>query len=161
VSDAEIKISSFQARKRNGDPTYVSVVVPYSTAGIELQLITDRANGDIVIDLGYEIDGAIALREEILRVTLDEIRDDKGGSSRSLSLSGHKTESFIGQVSTVNDPIYRSLQSNNRVFRFAEIDPYLKPGDTCIVGSDEFTVDYIVYMVNEYQTFMEVREGQV
>ena len=156
TTDIQIPISSLQARKRTGNPTYVAVVVP----GFDYaQQITDRANGELVIELGYEIDGTIEFLEEILRATLEDIRTDEGPVNRAISLSGHKTETFATQITTIENSIYRSLQSGNIVHRFAHIDPYLNPGDTCRAGDDEFTVDYIIYMVNSYGTTMEVREG--
>lgn len=156
TTDAVIPISSFQARKRTGNPTYLAVVIP----GFDYaQQITDRSSGEMVIEIGYEIDGTIEFSEEILRATLEEIRTDQGANNRSISLTGHKTETFSTQIATLENSIYRSIQGGNLVHRFAEIDPFLNPGDTCRTGADEFTVDYIIYMVNAFQTVMEVREG--
>ena len=156
TTDFLIPTSNFQARKRTGNPTYISATIPgYNYA----QEISDRANGEIIISIGYEIDGVVELEEEILRASLEEIRPDDGGINRAITLSGNKTQSFINQTATIENPIYRSIQSGNIVYRFAHIDPWINPGDTCIVGEDSFTVDYIIYMVNSYQTVMEIREG--
>jgi len=156
TTDVQIPISSLQARKRNGEPTFLSVVVPGFAYAQE---ITDRANGEIIITIGYEINGTIEFSEEILRATLEEIRIDEGPTNRAISLSGNKTQTFSTQIATVENSIYRSIQGNNIVHRFAQIDPFLNPGDTCRTGADEFTVDYIIYMVNSYGATMEVREG--
>jgi len=156
TTDVQIPISSLQARKRNGEPTFLSVVVPGFAYAQE---ITDRANGEIIITIGYEINGIIEFSEEILRATLEEIRIDEGPTNRAISLSGNKTQTFSTQIATVENSIYRSIQGNNIVHRFAQIDPFLNPGDTCRTGADEFTVDYIIYMVNSYGATMEVREG--
>lgn len=156
TTDVTIPISAFQARKRTGNPTYISAVVPgFAWAGH----ISDRANGELVISVAYEIDGTIEFTEEILRATLEEIRTDEGPVNRAISLSGNKTQTFINQVATVDNSIYRSVQGGNIVHRFAHIDPFLNPGDTCQAGDDEFTVDYIIYIVNEHNATMEVREG--
>lgn len=156
TTDIEVKISNFQARKRTDNPTYLSVVLP----GFEnAQEITDRSNGEIVVSLGYEIAGSIQFLEEILRVAIDDIRTDEGAKNRSITLSGYKTESFQNQLITLEKSIYRSIQSGNILHRFGHIDPYLNPGDTCRIDNDEFVIDYIVYMVNEFQTIMEIREG--
>jgi len=156
TTDIQIPISSFQARKRSGNPTYVSAVVPgFEYAG----QISDRANGELVITLGYEIDGTVEFTEEILRVTLEEIRTDEGPTRRAISLSGTKIETFATQIATVENSVYRSVQSGNLVHRFAHVDPFLNPGDVCRTGNDEFTVDYIIYQVNAVAIVMEVREG--
>lgn len=156
TTDFTIPISSFQARKRTDNPTYISATIPSFNYAEQIQ---DRANGEIIITLGYEISGTIEFEEEILRATIEEIRPDEGGESRAITISGSKTQSFINQVATILNPIYRSIQSGNIVYRFAQIDPWVNPGDTCIVGEDTFTIDYIIYMVNSYQTVMEIREG--
>ncbi len=156
TTNVTIPISSFQARKRTGNPTYVSAIVPgFEYAG----QISDRANGELIITIGYEIDGILEFTEEILRVTLEDIRTDEGPTRRAISLSGTKTETYTNQVATVSKSVYRSIQAGNLVHRFAHVDPFLNPGDTCRTDDDEFTVDYIIYQVNAYGTIMEVREG--
>ena len=156
TTDIEVPISSFQARKRTENPTYVSVVVPDFEYMAE---ITRRANGELVITIGYEIDGSLQFTEEILRVALEDIRTDEGANRRAISLSGTKTETYTTQIATLEKSVYRSIQKGNLVHRFAHVDPFLNPGDTCRIDDDEFTVDYIIYQVNAYGTIMEVREG--
>jgi len=161
TTDVEIPIASFQARKRTGEATYLSVVVKdyanYAAA------ISARSNGEMVIDLAYVLDGEESVREEILRADLEDIALYEGPGSRSIVLTGHKTQTFAGQVTTLTDHIYKATVDGNLIFRFAKFDPYLNPGDTCVVGSDSLTVDYVIYMASSTlggpaNKTMEVRE---
>ena len=155
TTDAEIPIASFQARRRTDNPTYLSVVVP----GVDyLEQINDRSNGEMVIEMAYSIAGEVSVREELLRVILEDIRPDQGARNRSVSLSGHKTEIFQVQTVTLEKPSYKSVVSGRLNFRFPYIDLYINPGDTCIVGEDSFRIDYITYMVSATLKVMEMRE---
>lgn len=161
TTDIEIPIASLQARKRTGEATYLSVVVKdftnYAAA------VAARPNGEMVIDMAYILDGEESIREEILRVDLEDINLYEGPINRSIVLTGHKTQTFATQITTLENPTYKATVSGKTVYRFAKFDPYLNPGDTCVVGDDSFTVDYVVYMASgtiggpDYKT-MEVRE---
>lgn len=158
TTDIEIPMASFQARKRSANPTYLSVVVPYTSAAAEA--ITDRANGEIVIEMAYLIDGVESIREEILRADLEQINIQEGPSSRSINLIGHKTVTYANQEAILDSPSYKYTSDGRLGFRFPVPDPYLNPGDTAVVGDDSFTVDAVVYLVSagSGQTVMEVQE---
>ena len=158
TTDIEIPMSSFQARKRSGDPTYLSVVVPFSVATVDA--LEARANGEMVIEMAYLLDGVESVREEILRADLEQINPQEGPGSRSITLIGHKTITYANQETQLSDPIYKYTSDGRLGYRFATPDPYINPGDTAIVGEDEFTVESVVYMVSvgSGQTVMEVQE---
>jgi len=155
TTDIEIPMESFQARKRSGDPTYLSAVVPFSYAS----QISARSNGQIVVDMAYKIGAEISLREEIVRADIDDIRIDEGSRKGSISLFGYRTDSYVSQSSEVLDPIYRNVTDGKLRYRFAVPDPYLNPGDVCTVGGDQFTVGSISYVVSARQQSMEVAEA--
>ena len=157
TTDIEVPISSFQARKRSGYSTYLSVVVPgvaYADA------IDARPNGDIVIDMAYLIGGVESQREEIVRAEIEQINIQEGPGSRSITLIGHKDQTFIAKESRLYDPVYKARTDGSLSYRFAVPDLWLNPGDTAQVDSDEFTVDTVVMMVSAGggQTTMEVQE---
>jgi len=157
IADIEIPISSFQARKRTGESTYLSVIVSdyetYSAA------IAARSNGEMIVEMDYQYNGQTSIRQEILRADLETIDLYDGGKNRTISLVGHKTTTFANRTVTIENPTYKSTVNGRRTFRFAKCDPYLNPGDTLVVGDDSMTIDYIVYMVssNGYKS-MEVKE---
>lgn len=158
VEDVELPMQSFQARKRDGEDTFVSANIP----GIGyFEQISNRPNGQIVIEMAFFVDGVEQLREEILRVNLENIRYDKGARSRAVTISGHRTESFAVNLVDLENPSYKYLSEGKLRYRFPIPDPWLNPGDTCSVQSegDEFRVDYITYVVSPRYKFMEVSEA--
>ena len=154
TTDIEIPITSFQARKRDGQSTYLSVVTGYAYA----DQINARSNGEMVIEMAYLLNGVESIREEILRADLEDIPLSKGARSRSVTLTGHKTVNFSPKVSTIENPTYRYLSGGKLGFRFAKPDLYVNPGDTCRVGDDEFVIDWISYVVSARSRMMEIRE---
>jgi hypothetical protein len=159
LSDLTIPISSFQASKRTGESTYLSVVVPGMTYA---EQIADRSNGELVIYMAYLLDGVESLREEILRVELEQINPQEGARSRSITLIGHKTVTYDSRAVSIQGCNYKYTSGGSRGFRFPQADPYLNPGDalTVIDTDDALTVDYITYAISARGAkFMEVREG--
>jgi hypothetical protein len=158
TTDIEIPASAIFARKRSGDPTYLQVTIPSFNYAIAIAL---RPSGEMLVDMGYEIDGVIGLRERILEADLEDISTYEGPVNRSVVLTGHRTQDFGGQVVTFNRAavIYRGYQTRARAFRFAFIDPFLNPGDTVVVGRESFTCNNIIYTINALRTTMEVREA--
>jgi hypothetical protein len=154
-SDIEIPISAFQARKRTGFDTFLNVTIPGFT---HATYVSNRPNGEMVLELGYEIDGTIEIREEILRVDLTKINEFKGARQRSIQLTGYRTHTYSNQISIIENPNYRSTDDGRILYRFGHVDPYVNPGDTCRVGDDEFTIDYITYNISGRFIQMEIRE---
>jgi hypothetical protein len=154
--DAVIPISSFSCRRRNGDESYLSVVIPsldYST------YVTDRPNGDMRLEVAYLFGGVEVLREEIITVDLETVRTDEGAVNQSITLTGHREESFGGQVCTPRGINYRSSTGGKWLLR-CQPDPYLRPGDTIRVdGVDLFTADYVSSWVSGNSVSMEVSES--
>lgn len=156
TTDVEISISSFQCRLRSGDPTYLSIVIPGINYSDE---IIARSNGDLVIDMAYKIDGEISQREEIVRVELEDIRIDQGARNQSVTLSGHKTETFGSKIVTLQDVTYMRSLNGKLTYRTATPDLFLRPGDTVKYNTDEFTVGLISYTVAVNRQQMEVTEA--
>jgi len=122
------------------------VVIP-DFAG-QAQAVSDRSNGEMVIEMAYTIDGQESIREEILRADLEDIRTDEGPVNRSIILTGHKTQTFGSKIVELENPTYKNVSGGRILYRFARLDLYLNPGDTCRVEDDEFVIDYITYMVS-------------
>jgi hypothetical protein len=119
----------------------------------------------MVIELGYYLSGVEALREEIVRVDLENVGVYQGSRNQSITLSGHRTQTPPAKAMTLTDPIYKSVYNGVTTYRFGLIDPYVRPGDTLTVGSDTFTVGMITYTVSvssggSVQQSMEVKEEE-
>ena len=112
--------------------------------------------------MAYLLDGVESLREEILRVELEQINPQEGARSRSITLIGHKTVTYDARAVSVQGCNYKYTSGGSRGFRFPQADPYLNPGDalTVVDTEDVLTVDYITYAISaKGAKFMEVREG--
>lgn len=155
TTDVEIPINAFQARKRTGYDTYLSVNIPGFTYATQ---ISNRVNGEMVLELGYEINGIVEIREEFLRVDFTKINEHEGSRNRSYQLIGYKTHNFANQTIEIANANYRTTDDGRILYRFPHVDPWINPGDTCRVRNDEFTVDYISYTISERNSVMEIRE---
>jgi hypothetical protein len=156
VADVTLPMSSFQARRKSGDPTYLSVVVPgtaYQTS------IEARTNGEMVISCTYEYAG-VSNTAEIFRADYEYYTLHEGGKNQSIILTGHKTETFTAQSKTLLDVTYKRDDDGDLAFRCATIDPFLQPGDTATYDTDTFTVGQIVMAVSTEGTTMEVQESE-
>jgi len=145
TTDVTIPITSWQARRKSGAPTFLSVVIPWTAA--YQAAIEARTHGVMQIQMAYLLDGVEQYREIICRADYETMRDDHGGRNHSLSLTGHKTETFTQKTIDLQDVIYVSNDNGDYRYRCASCDMYLNPGDTARYGSNEITVAQIVYMV--------------
>jgi hypothetical protein len=157
-ADVEIPIRSFYARKKSGDPSYLQVVVPgfgYAAA------VANRPNGDLILEVGYEVDGVVSLREQISVVDIDDISIAEGGLNRSITVAGHRTITYGKNYIEIARKLatYHALQKNVLSYRFAYIDPYLNPGDTLVVGETAMTVNNVIYIVDPLRSTMQVSEA--
>jgi hypothetical protein len=147
-------------RRRDGEPTYMSVVVPgYDDYADE---ILARVNGDMVLYKGVKFSDGSTQLQEIARVDheAENLRMDKGPSKRSLTLTGHRTVSTTDHnVVTLTGASYRNYSGGLRRYR-CDVDPWLRPGDTAVIaGQDEqFQVGFITYTIGVGQEQMEIVE---
>lgn len=155
--DIELPIQSFQSRWRSGNPTYLQVVIPAITA--YASYVNDRPNGELKIDMAYFYKGVEALREQLLLVDMEEIRLDQGFRSESITLVGHKTETYTAKTVALTGVTYRYEAGGYVKLRTAVPNLYLRPGDTVIYDTDEFVADLITLWIDQRQTMMEVSEA--
>ena len=156
LADLTIPMSSFQARRKSGHPTFLSVVIPGSTYQSQIEA---RSNGEMVIEMAYELNGVIEYQEEIIRADYEEMRVDEGGRNQSIIMTGHKTETFVGKVTWLQDVVYRRDDDGDLAFRCASCDLYFNPGDTARYGSDSFTVNQVILSISPDLQVMEVEES--
>ena len=155
TTDIKIPITSFQCRRRSAEPSYLSIVTRDMTYADE---ITARANGDIKVDMIYELYGEVAYQNTLISVHLEDIRIDRGPSNSSISLSGYQqTTTKSPKHITMQDMVY--TQFKNGVYRYRCSIPnlYLNPGDTVVDGETSFVSDEIQYIVDVAEQSMEVR----
>jgi hypothetical protein len=161
LEDLLIKISSFQSRLRDGDPSYVSVVVPGADDYVDD--ILARQNGEIVIKKGYRLSDGTIMAEEIARAAFESLQTFEGAHSYSATLTGHATTSSSSPADrTVTGLSYLGRLVSGKTTIRADMDLFLRVGDVCIYGSEaaeRFTVGQISYTVGPYQAIMQVTEA--
>jgi len=158
--DLLLPMSSFQSRQRNGDPSYLEVVIPNAPA-YEAG-ISARKNGDLVVKKGWKSgEDSFEQMEEICRAGFNSLRTDDGSLNSSATIVGYRTFSATAIKSrTVLNCSYRVLQANGtRRFR-APVDLFLRPGDTAVIGEESITVDYLTYIVSPLKSYMEITEAE-
>ena len=153
LDDVVIPISSFQARKRSGSPSYLSVVVPGDDYTSD---INSRTNGELVIDMAYYWGGEVVLQEEILRSDFESLSIAEGIRAKTYTLSGYRTETFSQsevELITVN-----SLNQYSGKYTAVLATPmlYINPGDLITYGSVSFTAETVGYSVSERSDYMSV-----
>lgn len=156
ISDLELPLASFQSTRRNGESTYLFIVVPNPMPYIAG--MNARLNGDVVIQNGFAL-GDTETLTELLRVNFESFRYDLGARSGSASLSGHKQVTYSNpKTRRLLGISYKNVTDGLRRVR-CEPDMWLNPGDTADVGGGEtFVVDAISYSVTPRQATMEVSE---
>lgn len=156
-TDLVLPISSMQARYRDGgQDSWMSVVVPNGAEFADE--ISLRPNGQIILDRGVQfIDGEQQLNE-LLRVDLEDIRDDFGGSRRSVTLSGHTpTTTQVPKTLALTNVRFRFAGTGKRRYR-SDLDTNLRPGDTATFDVESIVVSTISYNVSTGGEVMEITE---
>jgi hypothetical protein len=155
ITDLELPMASFQSRRRNGEQTYLSVIIPNPTPYIDG--INARINGDIVIYSGFAV-GDTETITELLRVNFGNFRYDLGARSGSAQLIGHKQVTYTSpKTRALSGVSYQSVTDGVIRVR-CEPDMWLNPGDTADINGNTFVVDSLAYFVKPTLATMEVQE---
>lgn len=157
LDDLDLPMSSFQARMRDGEPSYLAVYIPNSV-DYEVAILA-RTNGDIVVKKGYRMqDGTINL-EEIARVDYESIGIDRGWQNDTATLSGHRTlSSTAPKERELSGVSYYALQMDGKRRVRADVDLFLRPGDIALLNDDNIEVGMITYTVDPFSSIMEITE---
>ena len=155
LDNLNLSISSFQSRRRQSEPTFLSVVVP------TVELIEDiyaRSDGNIEIYQGYILNGELLLSEKIIETSFDSLRYDQGGKNQTITLSGYGTRTFSAKTVDLSsyNPTYKAISDGKIRYRFAKAHVFLNPGDTAIINDDEFEVQLITYYVTAISQQIEI-----
>jgi len=154
--DIEIPINTFTGRLRDGEPTYLQVTIPDVNWAEE---IATRSDGELKIDLLYVYGGEVIKRGTIATADLETIRVDKGGTNKTITLSGHKTTSFTPGTLDLTNSTYRRLSGGKIMHRLAAPDFDLTPGSTVNISGDTFIVGLISYTVSADYKNIEITEA--
>lgn len=155
TTDVIIPISSFQARRRQDTPDYLAVVLPNEDYADE---IIARTNGTLVIEAVALVDDVETLREVIATANFETIRTTRGARSRSVTLTGYKSNSHTNKLVVLHNASEYSLD-NGKITVTTDVDFYLNPGDTVSVEETTFTAGQVNYSISEQSQIMEVVEA--
>jgi hypothetical protein len=155
TTDLTLPMKSFQARRRSGDPTYLSVVIPTVDYASE---IAARPNGTLKIQQAYERNGEILQTETIIEAHLDSVNPDEGGTNQSTTLIGYGTSTFYAKSVTLSGVTYRSTRAGKYHYRLARPHIFLNPGDTVTILDDgvEFTIATMSYFIDAMTSTIEL-----
>lgn len=156
ADNVTIPIVSFQGRFKSGDPSFLSVVI---RGGYKTQ-VSARTSGQLVVQIQYVGDRKeVLLTEEIARVDLEDITLSDGSNNASITLSGHRTETWGSQIVTIYGEHTKITESGKLRIRSSSVDPYLRPGNTVVSGSDTITVGEVNYIIGQDIQSMEIVEA--
>ena len=145
---ATLPMRSFQGRMRLASPDYISAVISGDELFSQIESwVNDGAH--LVVRKRLELQGQEGLDEEIARVVLERPRVDKGGTRTSMTLYGYRSSPASNNTVQLPVPkIFSVVQGSIRA-TFAEVDLYLRTGDTVeIPGQAPFRVSTISYVVS-------------
>lgn len=150
-----VPISSWQATLQLNRSSYVQAVIPAATQYMDE--IAARPNATFRISKGARFsDGSVS--ESILAAApLSVPRLDEGGTNTTLTISGYsQLDPPTPGVRTLTN--VRSQSSSPGIQVRADIDWFLRPGQTVIARDLRFVVSYINYYANTNDEFMYVGE---
>lgn len=156
IGGIDFPMSSFQARRRSGEPTYLSAVIPTVEYADQ---ITAMASEKLQIYQGYEKEGVVLLRELIIETDIDRVDTYEGGTNKSVVLTGYTTTTFSQKTVTLSGSTYRAVQNGVLTHRLAEPYIFLNPGDTLTIDSDTLEIDNMSYIVSPKSITVEVSSG--
>lgn len=159
LSRLTIPMSSFQGRFRSGDPSYLSVVTPGFSQSSD---ITNRVDEEDPPELSVYMVKTYAdgnqISELMMAVDLEDVRIDQGAVNQSITLEGHRTNTYTAKSVTLSGASYKNLEDGSLRYRCSP-DLYLRPGDTVTVNGDTFTANYISIAMSVDSQTMEVSEA--
>jgi len=162
LDDFTIPISSFVSRRRNGEPSYLSVVIP----GLENFLdIFFREQGSVSVYSLRMRGGVVLQRELLISAPIGDIviSGNLMGPSpyAQIQISGYITTT-AGAVPEERrlDGVFYFCQDSGIMLQKSGVDFYLKPGDIVIYDEDtSFTAGTVSYTVEPSRSTMVIQEA--
>jgi hypothetical protein len=152
LTDLDLLISSFTATLRASTSTFFSFVVAFS----QLESITDRPNGDLVLFKTKLPSGSPV---EVHRVNFNEIRSDQGARSGSVTIGGRTSVALpIGSTVVIVDVAEDNIFADGR--RQLAVNPGndVNPGETIDYDSTLTVVDTVEYQGDSNGSVMRLVE---
>ena len=136
-----LPITSIQLRLRQSTPSYVSVVVPNAPA--YANEIADNIDETLTVEHGFLYADGTEVYEELAHCTISRMSDQRGATSRSITLSGYGDNASDLAVEVPLEGLQYYNLSNGIARIRALPEPRLKAGDIGIVGGYSVTANLI------------------
>ena len=158
LGDLSLPISSFQARLRDGAPTYLSVVVT-ARDGL-MEELQERSSETLVLRSGVRLASGEEITEPLVIAGLDSIRYQLGGRAGSYTLTGYTVQTTtVSKVVPIAGVSSIGLQADGKRTCRAEPSFFLRPGDVArIPGQADMVVGMIALAVNPRAASMDITE---
>lgn len=156
---ARIPISSWQCTYRSGNKTFLQAVIPAVSPWI--QLISERRNNaEFRILRGARLPAGDEIEYEMARAPLAIPQYNRGPYRWTCIIRGYADAFVPGDAELLAPPrVLRDVRSvmvvNNLRVRCG-VDWLLRPGGRAVANGQEFTVDYINYIVGGNDAYMDV-----
>ena len=157
LDDIRLPMSSFQARLRDGQPTYFGAVVPMTDGVVEG--IQARTGGTLALYSGIITASGDEILEQMTVTTLHSLRYDKGARSGSITVVGYVTETTTtSKVVDLTGISTEGLQADGKRTVRCEPSLFLRPGDVVRWSGQQMIVGMIALTVNPRSATMDVSE---
>jgi hypothetical protein len=153
-----VPISSWQATLQEGRSSYLQIVIPAATVYIDAIRDMSISGGEMLVYRGARFPFSPDQELLMARAPMQTVRFDIGPTNSTCTIQGY-TRDFGGQsigARTLRNLRSISIGSGYRVR--ADIDWWLRPGDTAQSGDFDFVAAYINYYVNVQDQYMDVGE---
>lgn len=156
--DLYIPIKSFQSRIRDGEPTFLEVVVPDGNKYIPE--ITARPDFEMVVYKGYKnSNDEIIATQEITTVDFEDTQYDRSDNKDTLRISGHRTSpNTTPKRVSIDKVISYALQKNGSRRLRTDVNFLLKPGDTLKYNDEFIQIKFITINVDTKTAYMDITE---
>jgi len=150
LADVELPIRSLQSQFKLDGTSFLQVVVPDGVNN--LTPISDRPNGEMVVERSFTDISGTDTRTEIARALFSSINRSQGPTSYSLQVLGNTTFT-LEQSRLIVAPI-ALLEGTNRI----RIPPNnsIRPGDIISFAGTDLQVETVTLNVSEAQSTMDI-----
>jgi hypothetical protein len=159
LSALTIPMSSFQGRFKSGDPSYLSIVTPGMSLASDITARVDETNPpELSVYMVKTYADGNQISELIMAVDLEDMRIDQGAVNQTLTLEGHRTNTYTSKSITLQGASYKNYYDGSTLYRCSP-DLYLRPGDVVTVNGETFTANNISIAISVDSQTMEVSES--
>ncbi len=163
------ELKSFQIRWNAGSKPYLSVVVNYDEDALP-EITLRSSTGLLFVDMVAMVGSEEVLRDELMRVSIDSVRTDKGGSNGSITITGYSSSvtpdldgstriwAGLNKIELTSVQTETMLADGRMQYRCSKPIFYLRPNDMAYFKDSSFTVGLVSLIISPDSQVMTVSE---